>query len=265
MIFGGGLNRGRSNPSIARAKPGTGAPDDEAPRRAVPEAGQGHQEEGVEERATLADRGCRPSGCTRSRAGSATSVMCQRRQKSWKVVAENGRSKFCGNTMPISRREPDGDVGVAGEVAVDLDREAPEREQHVGRAVARGRRQHRLDELASDEVGDHDLLQQPDRDQGHRRADAHVAGVARLRDLRQDLARPDDRAGHDVREERQVHRQVDRLARLDDPAVHVDRVRDRLERVEADPDRQDDVARSGPARPRLNWSSRPLTSSVKKP
>ncbi len=47
--------------------------------------------------------------------------MCQRRQKSEMFSALYGELKFCGKRKPSSQREPDGHVGVAGEVEVELE------------------------------------------------------------------------------------------------------------------------------------------------
>ena len=62
--------------------------------------------------------------------------------------------------------------------------------------------------------------------------------------IAEELPRPHDRSGHQLREERNEQRIVDRIGdRLLLPAVHIDHVRHALKRVEADAQRQDDAER----------------------
>ena len=68
-----------------------------------------------------------------------------------------------------------------------------------------------------------------------------------------------DRPGDELREERMKATKSSRSARLDS-AVHVDRVADRLERVERDADRQHDVGRRRTAQ----RGPRPSRGSTKK-
>ena len=64
----------------------------------------------------------------------------------------------------------------------------------------------------------------------------------RAGDLRQQRRRPHDRAGDQVREERDERRELDEVPRrLDLAAIDVDDVAHRLERVERDADRQHDL------------------------
>ena len=69
----------------------------------------------------------------------------------------------------------------------------------------------------------------------------------------------DDRPGDQVREEAQVQRDVDRRGALAQAAVDVDGVRDRLEREEAQADRQRDLHQRH-RQPEVHASSRSLTS-----
>jgi len=68
----------------------------------------------------------------------------------------------------------------------------------------------------------------------------YPARVAWCFDLRDQLGRPDDRARHEVREEREIHSELLERRRLEVAAVRVDDVADRHEREEGDTDRQDD-------------------------
>ena len=76
------------------------------------------------------------------------------------------------------------------------------------------------------------------------RKNARLASIRRgsfaLVDLRHELAAAHDRAGDDVREERQVGREVEERPGLEVAAVDVDDVAEGLEREERDADRQRD-------------------------
>ncbi len=102
------------------------------------------------------------------------------------------------------------------------------------------RQRHREDGVGGrgDDVGDEDLLAEADDEA----ADAVGEVVDRHRAPRQligEIAIPDDRAGDELREQQQVQRGVHRtLLRDRVAAVDVDDVRDRVEGVERDPDRQ---------------------------
>ena len=89
-------------------------------------------------------------------------------------------------------------------------------------------------------VGDEHFLGQPDGetvDAGHEL----VGGNGPCHGLRRQVAIADDRAGNEVREGRNAAGEVDQVARGRDlPAIHVDRVTHRLERVEADAQGQRD-------------------------
>ena len=85
-----------------------------------------------------ARRGCRRAGCRGSRAASATAscASAARTGAGWSPC-RGGRSS-AGSLKPEQQREADRHVGVAGEVAVDLAREAVDREQHLGAGAAGG-------------------------------------------------------------------------------------------------------------------------------
>ena len=74
-----------------------------------------------------------------------------------------------------------------------------------------------------------------------RAARVDAARVLPLLELGQELAGADDRTGHEVREERDVDREVEEVHRLDLAPVDVDDVAHRLEREERDADRQRDA------------------------
>ena len=67
-----------------------------------------------------------------------------------------------------------------------------------------------------------------------------LSGLRRRASCGSELRHPDDRAGDEVREERQVDREVEERDRLLVLAIDVDQVADRGEEEEGDPDRQHD-------------------------
>ena len=73
-----------------------------------------------------------------------------------------------------------------------------------------GHAEHRIDHLARQVVRDRDLLDQAECDQDHGRADGHVPRIARLGQLRDELACPHDRPGDHVREEAEIDGEVER-------------------------------------------------------
>jgi hypothetical protein len=78
------------------------------------------------------------------------------------------------------------------------------------------------------------------RDKGQPGADRDAIRVPWGLQLRQELACPDDRARHQVREEAQIDRRVEQAGGLGLPALDIHDVGDRLEAEEAHPDRQRD-------------------------
>jgi hypothetical protein len=93
-------------------------------------------------------------------------------------------------------------------------------------------------------VGDETLLDEADQEQRQARAHVDAREQALLGELRQELGgahdRTRDHGGEEGHEQHEVRQAPDRLEL---PAVHVDRVAERVEGVEADPDRQQDVER----------------------
>ena len=69
--------------------------------------------------------------------------------------------------------------------------------------------EHRIDDLGGQEARDHDLLEQAPHDQPARARHVDPSRVAADVQLRDQLVRSHDRAGHQVREERQVQENVE--------------------------------------------------------
>ena len=132
------------------------------------------------------------------------------------------------------------DVRVAGEVAVDLEREGVDAEQDVDARVWRRRIEGGVGE-PGEVVGDEDFLEVP-------HAMSHAPSRICSRVMRRGASICDSRfearrigPGHQVRKERDEHREVQQVARRRDLApVDVDDVAHRHERVERDADRQQD-------------------------
>ena len=133
-----------------------------------------------------------------------------------------------------------GHVGIAGEVAIDLEGEGIDAEQDgeaIGRRTGEGGVGH-----ATDVVGDDDLLEQAPEDEEGAMGDAVVADRAGLLDLGQEVGGAFDGAGDELGEESDVEGEILPAARgRQHAAVDVDDVAHGLERVERDAHGQDDA------------------------
>ena len=139
--------------------------------------------------------------------------------------------------------DSDGHVGIAREVAVDLQRVAVNTHQALEPGVEQRLVEDAVDEVERNVVRDDGLLEQTREDQEDARAE-HLAGDDDrvLPDLGDEIPGPDDRAGHQLRKERQVKEIVEPVGqRLQLAAVNVDGIAHRLEDEERDADRQEDV------------------------
>ncbi len=158
-----------------------------------------------------------------------------------------GAVEVVGELKAEEQGRADGDVGVGREVHVHLHRVAVEAEQDVHGGQHVGGVEGALDEVDAEVVGDGDLLEEADGDEPHRAARLLRGQVGAAADLRQEVDGAHDGAGDELREvadEEGEAREV-QLGRAP-PAVDVDRVRHRLEGVEADAGREQDVeAREG--------------------
>ena len=140
------------------------------------------------------------------------------------------------------RGNADRDVAVGAEIAVDLNGVAPDRQGQIDGAVGERIEEHGIDDLGRQVVRHHDLLEQShdDEQQAHGRHGA--AWIGRTLELRHHHLGADDRAGHELGEERNVQEDVeDRSRRRDHAAIDVDDVGDALEGEERDPDREHDL------------------------
>src|SRR5207237_7540040 len=109
-----------------------------------------------------------------------------------------------------------------------------------GRMCA-GQREDRIDDRSGKERRQHDLLEETTDDQRRRARKVDLALAYVAGELRKELRPADDRTGHEMREEGEVDREVERASRRDDAPVDVDDVADPHEREEGDANRQRDL------------------------
>ena len=217
------------------------APDDERPAGAVPEPADQHRQHQV------AVRDDRPLAVASKWDVEVVTEPARQRHvpAAPEVLERHGgvrRVEVLWELEPEQEREPDRDVRVAREVGVDLHRVRVDPDQDLERRVLAGRAEDLVDDVGCEVVRDHHLLEQPGRDQVEGAARVDAPRIARDVELRNQLPGPDDRPGHEVREEGEVHRELLERRRHEVAAVGVDDVADRHERVEGDADREDDRA-----------------------
>ena len=168
------------------------------------------------------------------------SVMCQRRQNALDRGGRVGRVEVLGEAEPEQQRAADGDVGVAAEVRVDLDGVARRSPNRISRFVCASGFANTGSTIAdATKLEMTTFLNRPAKISRSASAASSRRGSGHLVELRQQLARPHDRPGDEVREERQVDREVEERRRLGVPSVRVDDVAEGLEGEEGDPDRED--------------------------
>ncbi len=217
------------------------APHRERPGRAVPQPAQEHHDQQVAQRLGPA--------AARAAQRDEQVVAQEERQRHVPAPPELGdvhrlerRVEVLGEAEAEQERQPDGHVGVAGEVEVQLqrvaERRAPGRDQPE-RVVPGEQRVDRRRDL----VGEQQLLREAaGEEEDARRGEPRRQPRRQPGELRLDVGVAHDRAGDEVREHRHERRVVhDVLRRPAHAAVHVDRVRHRVEGVERDADREHDV------------------------
>ncbi len=169
--------------------------------------------------------------------------MCQRRQKSVIDTARVRPVEVLREPEAEHPRQADRHVAVAGEVEVDLDRVRQRADPRAGRASSPDGVPNAASATGPTWSAISTFLDSPSAKRGKPSAKSSKPLAARRRtaDLVVDLVVADDRPGDQLREERHVLRVVgDPPHRRRLPARDVDHVRDRVEREERDPDRQQD-------------------------
>ena len=141
-------------------------------------------------------------------------------------------------------RTADGHVGITGEVTIELYRVPHDGQQHRSAAELHGVRIHRVYEN-SDIIRDNYLFEKAEQEYLHTLFEIYKGDIPVLTELRQKLPRLHDRSGDELREKRDIKRKLYRASlRLDLPAVDVDNIAERLEGVERNADRQQQLQRS---------------------
>ena len=142
-------------------------------------------------------------------------------------------------------RGSDGDVGVPGEVPVDLEGEENGTEDEGGAREGLGVVEAHVD-VGRTGVGDDDLLEHAPEDEAHAVATLLVGKGAGRGDLRQKVGGPLDGPGHELGEEGDEGGEADGISGgLEVAAVDVDGVGEGLKGVEGDADGQDDMQGGG--------------------
>ena len=211
------------------------APEHERPRGAVPETTEDHRDHQVASRlsrgpAASTERDVQIVAQPRRQADvPMTPELLRRPHQVWKT-------EILDQLDSHQLRRAAGDVRVAGEVAVDLEGERINAEQHVHA----GRRAARLEHLVGQRrevVGHEDLQEVTPRDQPRSVAQLRRRDPARGVDLREQCRGPENRARHQVGEVGDEDGEVDEVTRRRNlPPVDIDHVAHRHERVERDAD-----------------------------
>ena len=158
-----------------------------------------------------------------------------------RVLRLVGRVEVLGQVEAHQHRDAGGDVRVAGEIGIDLQGVAEQGGEVLEARVQERVPEHPVAEVHREVIGQDELLDEAVQDPEHGDAEPAAAQVVRLVQLREELRRPDDRARHELREERQEEAEIQELAeRFDLPPLHVHDVADGLEREEGDAHGQDD-------------------------
>ena len=136
--------------------------------------------------------------------------------------------------------DPDGNVAVAAEVAVDLQRVSVDSQQGLEAGGAARVGKHPVDQAGGQHIGQDHLLEEAAEDQARGPPGVDRRPVVRGQ-LCQEVTGPHDRTGHQLGEEADEQGEVEEFVRrLQDATVYVERIRHRLEGVEADAHREDD-------------------------
>ena len=157
-----------------------------------------------------------------------------------RVRCEIGLGKVPHQPEPQHLGHAAGDVGIAREVTVDLDRKEPGGDDDLGPGCVRIA----IDRIhpGRDRIGDDDLLDQPDQAQHGPPADGVPVQLSGLGDFGQQVAGAFDRPSHQLREKGHEQREIQKVAAgLQITAIDVDRVAEGLEGIEGNPHGQDDA------------------------
>ncbi len=214
------------------------APDDEIPRRAVPEPAEQHRDDeigvGARERPAIsAQRNVKifaQPGGERDVPASPEIGDRFRAIRRIEILREN---------EPEHEPEPDRHVGVAAEIEIDLEGVGDRPEPGVERADRAGIEGGVGNFSAG--IREQDFLRQAE----HEKRDAarkFLRGEGAMLQLLGEEGELQDRSRDQMREHGNEAGEIDEIGhRFRFPAIDIDRVTERLEGVEADPEREDDA------------------------
>ena len=177
------------------------APDHERPGGAVPEPAEEHRQHEV---AVRRDPSL-PVAAERDVEVVAQPARERHVPAAPEVLERDGRVRrveVLREDEPEEEGDPDRDVRVPAEVREDLDGVAVDGDEHLERGVAVRRREDLVDDVRREVVRDHHLQEEPAEDEDERARGVDAARISRRLELREELARPHDRARDEVREER---------------------------------------------------------------
>ena len=221
--------------------PMQGAPKDETDRRPVPQSAQEHRDHQVRvgAEAPLAVAAQRDVEVILQPRGEGDMPAAPELGDRGRLV---GRVEVDVEPEAEEERQPDSHVGIAREVAIDLQSVAIDAHQVLEAGVERRCLEDAVDKIEADIVRDHRLLHQAAEDEEKSLA-KRLAGHQRIAvDLRDEITCPHDRSRHQLREEGDVEEVIDPSPeRLDPPPIDIDHVADALEGEERDTDGQEDV------------------------
>lgn len=160
-----------------------------------------------------------------------------------RVLRLVGRVEVLREVEAHEQSDSDGDVGVSGEVGIDLKRVGKEGEEVLETAEKQRVVEDTVNEIDGEVVAEYNLLRQAVEYPKDRDAELPPAEAERLVNLRDKLLGAHDRTGDQLREEGNIEAEVQQVAdRNYLAAIDVRGVGDDLEDIETDADGQDDAA-----------------------
>ena len=220
------------------------SPGDEGPVGAVPEPGDEEDDEDVADGLGLGDAGPAKGDVeVVAEPGGEGDVPAP--PELGDVAGEVGELEVGHQLKAEELGGTDGDVGVSGEVPVDLEGEEDSTEDEGGAGERFGVVETHVD-VGRTGVGHDDLLEHAPEDKAHAVAPLLVGELPRGSDLWQQVGGPLDGSGDELREKGDKGTKGDGITGgLEVAPVDVDGVGEGLEGVEGDADRQDDLQGGG--------------------
>src|ERR1022692_543553 len=152
-----------------------------------------------------------------------------------------GRIEILPQFKPKNLRRPDGDIGVPGEVAIDLVSKEKGGDAKL-QAVEIPWSSIDIVDIQRQAISNHYLLEKPPRDPLQPTSDQRVIKVVDLVELVDKTLRPLNRPRHQLWEKhhiRSIYQEI--LLRLVPPLINLDHIAEALEGVKRQTDRQNDM------------------------